>query len=71
MISFNNSLFRFHGKALVKPDPIEVNVARSLSQRVIVATQGRATAIARSAREALAAPGESSALAEAELVYGY
>ena len=71
MMSFNNSLFRFHAKALVKPDPIEVNVARSLSPRTLVATQGQATRVAVPVREALVAPGRSSAMAGAEFVYSY
>ncbi|WP_354261269.1 hypothetical protein [Arthrobacter sp. OAP107] len=44
-IRFNNSLFRFHGKAIVKPDPLEVNVSRALTARAIIGTQGTATMV--------------------------
>ncbi|MDJ0353909.1 D-Ala-D-Ala carboxypeptidase family metallohydrolase [Pseudarthrobacter sp. PH31-O2] len=44
-IRFNNSIFRLHSKALVNPDPLEVNVSRALSAKAIIGTQGTATMV--------------------------
>lgn len=50
-IGFRNTIFRLHAKALVKPDPLEVDVRRTLAPRVVVGVQGTATPVVRS-REA-------------------
>ena len=65
-IAFQNSLFLYKGKALILPDPLEINTHAALTSNVVVATEGTCTRVAAgSAREI------GNAYQEAELVGGY
>jgi hypothetical protein len=64
-MSFSNPLFFKNGRALILPDPLEINTHGALTTRVVVATEGVSTRIAASAREI------GNPYYEAELVGGY
>lgn len=64
-IAFHNWLFFNKSRALIIPDPLEINTHAALTTRAVVATEGQSRMVAAGSRE-IGAPYQ-----EAELVGGY
>ena len=67
-IGFKNSIFRYNGKATYSPNPLEIDWPRNLATRLVILTEGSATQVAATSREAGAEESSAGWLESNELM---